>query len=82
MLEHIKRMNHLDSAGFNFHAAITCVLPMAQVVYTSDGDGRVVSYPVCVDLIGLHADNDGSTNGIAYSEQRDMRYRHDSDLGS
>ena len=43
VLEHVKRMNHMDPAGYNLNAAITCVLPMAQVVYTGDADGRVVS---------------------------------------
>ena len=42
VLEHVKRMNHLDPAGFNVSAAMTCILPMAQVVYTGDEDGRVV----------------------------------------
>ncbi len=36
-------MNHLDQAGFNIAGAMTAVLPMAQVVYTGDEDGRVVS---------------------------------------
>ena len=43
MLEHVKRMDHLDQAGSNVHAAMTAVLPMAQTVYTGDEDGRVVS---------------------------------------
>lgn len=43
VLEHVKRMNHLDQAGFNIAGAMTAVLPMAQVVYTGDEDGRVVS---------------------------------------
>ena len=43
-LEHVKRMNHLDQAGFNIGAAMTCVLPMAHTVYIGDEDGRVVSY--------------------------------------
>ena len=43
MLDHVKRMDHMDHAGFNVGAAITSVLPMAQKVYTGDDDGRVVS---------------------------------------
>ena len=43
MLEHVKRMNHLDPAGYNVAASMTCILPMAQTVYTGDEDGRVVS---------------------------------------
>lgn len=43
-LEHVKRMNHLDPAGFNIGAAMTCVFPMAHTVYIGDEDGRVVSY--------------------------------------
>lgn len=72
MLDHVKRMNHLDPAGFNFHAAITCILPMAQVVYTSDEDGRVVS-ALCTDVMKYSTDSDGSTNGTAYNEQRKGR---------
>ena len=45
ILEHIKRMNHMDTAGFNVNAAMTCILPMSQVVYTGDDDGRVVCLP-------------------------------------
>ncbi|KAL9099060.1 MAG: hypothetical protein Q9187_009555 [Circinaria calcarea] len=44
VLEHVKRMNHMDPAGYNLNAAITCILPTAQVVYTGDADGRVVSH--------------------------------------
>ena len=44
VLEHVKSMHHLDQAGFNIGASITAVLPMAQVVYTGDDDGRVVSW--------------------------------------
>lgn len=61
-------MNHLDPAGFNVHAAITCILPMAQVVYTSDEDGRVVS-ALCADVMQYFTDSDGSMNGTAYNEQ-------------
>ena len=43
VIEHVKSMHHLDQAGFNVGAAITAILPMAQVVYTGDDDGRVVS---------------------------------------
>lgn len=54
-LEHVKRMHHLDQAGFNVTAAITCVLPMAHTVYTGDEDGRVVSYlPACRSFRDAH----------------------------
>ena len=43
VLEHVKSMHHLDQAGFNVGAAVTAILPMAQMVYTGDDDGRVVS---------------------------------------
>ncbi|KAK3167262.1 hypothetical protein OEA41_010388 [Lepraria neglecta] len=42
VLEHVKRMHHLDHAGYNIGATITSILPMAQKVYTGDDDGRVV----------------------------------------
>ncbi|KAL8899813.1 MAG: hypothetical protein Q9207_006001, partial [Kuettlingeria erythrocarpa] len=41
VLEHIKRMHHLDQAGYNIKASITCVLPLAQRVYTGDEEGKV-----------------------------------------
>ncbi|KAK3048418.1 Beige protein-like 1 [Extremus antarcticus] len=43
-LQLVKRMNHTDSSredGGNGEAAITAILPMAQVVYTGDEVGRV-----------------------------------------
>ncbi|KAF2758334.1 beach-domain-containing protein [Pseudovirgaria hyperparasitica] len=59
----IKRLNHTDSSRedrTNFHAAISCILPMAQVVYTGDEDGRVVSYPISMYSGG---DDDGDDAG-------------------
>ncbi|KAL8936236.1 MAG: hypothetical protein Q9211_004282 [Gyalolechia sp. 1 TL-2023] len=44
VLEHIKRMHHLDQAGYNIKASVTCVLPLAQRVYTGDEDGRVYEW--------------------------------------
>ncbi|KAL8692951.1 MAG: hypothetical protein Q9218_002128 [Villophora microphyllina] len=43
VLEHLKSMHHLDHVGYNIGAAMTCLLPLAQRVYTGDEDGRVVS---------------------------------------
>lgn len=69
-------MHHLDPAGFNVSGAVTCILPMAQTVYTGDEDGRVVS-PLLrkskniVDL--LIADVDLSTSGIAFNAMMDAR---------
>lgn len=63
-------MHHLDPAGFNVSGAMTCILPMAQTVYTGDEDGRVVS-PLLrkakslVDM--LIADGDLSMSGIAFN---------------
>ncbi|KAL9601567.1 MAG: hypothetical protein Q9219_002401 [cf. Caloplaca sp. 3 TL-2023] len=42
VLEHVRRMHHLDPAGWHVKAEITCVLPLAQKVYTGDEDGRVL----------------------------------------
>lgn len=45
-LELIRQLNHADSTrddGANVTAGISCILPMPQVVYTGDEDGRVVS---------------------------------------
>ncbi len=44
VLEHVKRMHHLDHAGYNIGATITSILPMAQKVYTGDDDGRVYEW--------------------------------------
>ncbi|KAL8773434.1 MAG: hypothetical protein Q9194_004321, partial [Teloschistes cf. exilis] len=41
VLEHLKSMHHLDHVGYNIGAAMTCILPLAQRVYTGDEDGRV-----------------------------------------
>ena len=46
MLELIRELNHVHSSrqdGSNIAAAITCILPMPQVVYTGDENGSVVS---------------------------------------
>ena len=68
VLEHVKRMNHLDSAGYNINTAITCILPTAQAVYTGDDDGRVVSRPPCFLLhLLFQVADEVSTNGTAYS---------------
>ena len=44
MLDHVKQMHHMDQAGFNIGASVTAILPMAQVVYIGDDEGRVVSH--------------------------------------
>ena len=66
ILEHVKRMNHMDTAGFNVNAAITCIVPMSQVVYTGDDDGRVV------DLFRVRsvtlANPGDSLSGTVYSD--------------
>ncbi|MCJ1307953.1 hypothetical protein MMC25_001602 [Agyrium rufum] len=48
VLDHVKRLNHMDQAGFNIGAAITAVLPMPNVVYTGDDDGRVYEWD-CIE---------------------------------
>lgn len=50
----IKRLNHVDASredGGNFPAPVTCITPMAQVVYTGDDDGRVYEWD-CVQRHG------------------------------
>ncbi|KIH94576.1 hypothetical protein SPBR_05474 [Sporothrix brasiliensis 5110] len=47
VLELERRLDHVDPRsenGANVDAAITCITPMPQVVYTGDDDGRVVSF--------------------------------------
>jgi len=46
VLDLVKRLDHMDQRaedGANFGAAITCITPMPQAVYTGDEDGKVVS---------------------------------------
>ena len=46
MLEFVRRLDHVNlksEVGANVEAAITCVAPLAGLVYTGDDDGRVVS---------------------------------------
>lgn len=46
MLEFVRRLDHVNlksETGANVEAAITCVAPLAGLVYTGDDDGRVVS---------------------------------------
>ncbi|KAB2571271.1 Beige protein-like protein 1 [Lasiodiplodia theobromae] len=70
ILEVVKRLNHVDPAredGGNYPGAVTCILPMAQTVYTGDDDGKVRKY---------------SSSGIAYSdmvERRRTRKKHGED---
>ncbi|KAI9773758.1 MAG: hypothetical protein M1839_001990 [Geoglossum umbratile] len=46
-LAHIKRLNHVDqfhNEGMNVSCSMTYILPMAQVVYTGDENGRVYEW--------------------------------------
>ncbi|RYP22664.1 hypothetical protein DL765_001514 [Monosporascus sp. GIB2] len=46
-LEFVRRLDHVDArseAGLNTEAAITCIAPMPQLVYTGDDDGRVYEW--------------------------------------
>lgn len=73
VLEHIKRMHHLDQAGFNVSAAMTCVLPTAQTVYTGDEDGRVVSAGGSSVVEVLTTNDDFfSMSGIAFNGMTDV----------
>ncbi|KAH7063205.1 hypothetical protein B0J12DRAFT_641803 [Macrophomina phaseolina] len=54
ILELIKRLNHVDPSredGGNYPGAVTCILPMAQTVYTGDDDGKVFEWD-CVQRHG------------------------------
>lgn len=47
ILQLLRRLDHIDpksESGANVEAAITCINPMPQLVYTGDDDGRVVSW--------------------------------------
>ncbi|KAI4593457.1 hypothetical protein KJ359_009347 [Pestalotiopsis sp. 9143b] len=47
VLEPIRRLDHIDArseSGANFEAAITCIYPTPQIVYTGDDDGRVYEW--------------------------------------
>ncbi|KAI2619611.1 beach-domain-containing protein [Hypoxylon sp. NC1633] len=46
-LEFVRRLDHIDTrneTGNNTEAAITCITPMPQLVYTGDDDGRVYEW--------------------------------------
>ncbi|KAI0379057.1 beach-domain-containing protein [Hypomontagnella monticulosa] len=46
-LELVRRLDHIDTrseTGTNTEAAITCITPMPQLVYTGDDDGRVYEW--------------------------------------
>ncbi|KAI1460228.1 beach-domain-containing protein [Annulohypoxylon moriforme] len=46
-LELVRRLDHIDTrsdTGANTEAAITCIAPMPQLVYTGDDDGRVYEW--------------------------------------
>ena len=57
----------LHREGANYAAAVSCILPMAQVVYTGDEDGRVVSR--IFDSVSSRADS-ASLSGTASSTHR------------
>ncbi|KAK3694287.1 hypothetical protein B0T22DRAFT_369668 [Podospora appendiculata] len=47
ILEFMRRLDHVNpksEAGINVEAAITCITPMPQLVYTGDDDGRVYEW--------------------------------------
>ncbi|KAI0509185.1 beige/BEACH domain-containing protein [Xylaria bambusicola] len=47
ILELVRRLDHIDprsETGANTEAAITCITPMPQLVYTGDDDGRVYEW--------------------------------------
>ncbi|KAI0883952.1 beach-domain-containing protein [Annulohypoxylon maeteangense] len=47
ILELVRRLDHIDTrsdTGANTEAAITCITPMPQLVYTGDDDGRVYEW--------------------------------------
>ncbi|KAH8886705.1 beach-domain-containing protein [Thozetella sp. PMI_491] len=47
ILEFMRRLDHVDpksESGANVEAAVTCITPMPQLVYTGDDDGRVYEW--------------------------------------
>jgi hypothetical protein len=68
-LELVRQLNHVDASredGGNVSAGICCILPMPQVVYTGDEDGKVVrlSRAIRFKLADIYC----SVNGTAYSD--------------
>jgi len=54
ILEFQRRLDHANpksESGANVDAAITCISPMPQLVYTGDDDGRVVSFPFAAEIL-------------------------------
>ncbi len=81
MLEFVRRLDHVNlksEVGANVEAAITCVAPLAGLVYTGDDDGRVVSltlfFPIVpCGVVGGRLTVDDSGSGIWCSERGSER---------
>jgi hypothetical protein len=66
------RSRSRSSVGGNFDAAITCISPMQQMVYTGDEDGRVVSFlPLFVPRV---ISNNKSTVPMGFGAERTIDY--------
>jgi len=88
ILEFQRRLDHANpksEGGANVDAPITCIMPMPQLVYTGDDDGRVVGpFPFQVnDSSDADWSLNGSTNGTWFSEsdeeiEREKRWFIDS----
>lgn len=73
-LDLVQQLHHVDNRKGGANAAapagVTCILPLAQVVYTGDESGRVVSF----DCAFSQTDNQADNNLIQY--EWDSVHRH------
>jgi hypothetical protein len=68
-LDLVQQLNHVDNTRegeVNVSSGISYIMPMPQVVYTGDEDGRVVSL-YTDKLIDIATNTWTSMNGIVYS---------------
>ncbi|OAL20637.1 Beige-like protein [Fonsecaea multimorphosa] len=75
-LELIRQLNHADGSrddGANVNAGISCILPMPQVVYTGDEDGRVEEVDISYRDSRPRRDQYQREDVRVY-EERDRRY--------
>lgn len=80
VLEFVRRLDHVNmksETGANVEASITCIAPLAGLVYTGDDDGRVVSFDYslhcAVENVRLKLTDLRSGNGTWFSGRGEYR---------
>ncbi|RMZ91036.1 hypothetical protein DV736_g1746, partial [Chaetothyriales sp. CBS 134916] len=86
-LELIRQLNHTDQTrgdGGNVSAAISCILPMPQTLYTGDEDGKVQDYDINIrddrrqdrEDVNIYQDQDRVDRDDRYPEVEITRDRY------